>query len=126
MTSEHIIAAIQGDELDSEELQSVAMAALSALFGADEVDAEVVAELDSGTGGRFTREAVEEYRQNESVHELIRLLVARTQSVRTSDLVHEAALHHWKQDGLEELLRTLEGIKRDIRQREQLGLAFAG
>lgn len=96
------------------------------MFDGNDVDADVVAELDANADGRFTHDAVEEYRQNESVHELMRLLVARAQPGRICDLVHEVSLHHWKHDGLQELLRTFESIERDIRQREQMELAFAG
>jgi hypothetical protein len=123
MTSDQIVGAIRAGALGNEELQTVASATLSALFADNDVDSDVVADLDTSAGGRFTHDAVEEYRENESVHELIRLLVARTQPGRICDLVHEVALHHWQQDGLQELLRTFESIKRDIRQQERMGLA---
>ena len=122
MTADGIIEAIQANSLSGEERQAIAMAALTALFGEDDLDADVVAELDAGTGGLFTRDAVEDYRQNESVHELIRLLVARAQPGRICDLVHEMALHHWEHDGAQELLQTFESIKRDIHQQERMGL----
>lgn len=125
MTSDQIVDAI-ADSLSGDERQAVAMAALSSMFGADDVDTDVVAELDASTGGRFTRDAVDDYRQNESVHELIRLLIARAQPGRICDLVHEMALHHWWNDGSQELLQTFESIKRDLGQREQMGRTFPG
>lgn len=122
MSPQTIIADIDQVDADTEELRELAAAALQRLWRENEdIDAESIEMLDQASGGGFTRELVEQYRNQENVSQLIRLVVARSEPDFVGDAVHEIALHFWQRNGRAALEAVFNGICRDIEDRERNG-----
>lgn len=124
MSIEKIVKAIGSDRYDEPDLIEIAVAAIAALLGSGTEDTGPIEEIDTALGGKLSAALVTRYTSEESIHALIRLVVERGGPGRTSDQVHELALHHWSRDGLAALELTIAAIRRDIRQREATGLRF--